>query len=218
MTATIAALAVMLSSGFAPPAATQSSVAQPPVRHHWINYNAKRRSEMAAYSMRHYGRHSYHLVPRVIVEHWTQTRTAAPVFAMFAADTPDSELHELPGVCSHYLIDTTGTIYQLVPLTVMCRHTVGLNDHAIGIEHVGMSDRGVMTNHRQITASIRLTRWLRCRYRIALQDIIGHSESVSSRFHHERIARLRNQTHSDMQPATMRSYRSVVARQACPLP
>ena len=39
------------------------------------------------------------------------------------------------------MIDRDGTIYQLVPLAIMCRHTVGLNYTAIGIEHVGIERR-----------------------------------------------------------------------------
>ena len=165
--------------------------------------------------MRHYGIRTNQLVPKVIVEHWTQSTTASPVFSEFAADTPDIELHELPGLCSHFVIDTNGRIYQLVPLGIMCRHTVGLNDHAIGIEHVGMSDRGVMGNHAELTASVRLTRYLRCKYNIEIRDIIGHNESLKSRFHHERIRRLRTQTHDDMKTSTMRRYRQIVARQSC---
>ena len=56
----------------------------------------------------------------------------------FAADAPDPELGQLPGTCAHFVIDRDGTIYQLVPLGIMCRHTVGLNYTAIGIEHVGI--------------------------------------------------------------------------------
>ena len=56
----------------------------------------------------------------------------------FAADVPDPELHQLPGTCAQFVIDRDGTIYQLVPLTTICRHTVGLNWTAIGIEHVGL--------------------------------------------------------------------------------
>ena len=48
------------------------------------------------------------------------------------------------------MIDTDGTIYQLVPLTTMCRHTVGLNYTAIGIEHVGTSDAEILGNPRQL--------------------------------------------------------------------
>jgi N-acetylmuramoyl-L-alanine amidase len=51
----------------------------------------------------------------------------------------------------------TGTIYQLVRLPLSCRHTVGLNWTAIGIEHVGTSDREILSNQRQLRASLELT-------------------------------------------------------------
>ena len=102
-------------------------------------------------------------------------------FATFNADVPDAELHELPGLCAHFVIDADGTIYQLVPLGVMCRHTVGLNWTAIGIEHVGMTDGQVMRNSRQMAASLALTAWLMSRFHIKLGDVIGHNESLTSR-------------------------------------
>ena len=123
---------------------------------------------MAAYSRRHYGIDSYRLRdPKVIVEHYTVTATFQHVWNTFAANTRDPELGELPGTCAHYVIDRDGTIYQLVPRSIMCRHTVGLNYTSFGIEHVGSSDAQVMGNRRQLAASLRLTRWLRCRYGIA---------------------------------------------------
>jgi N-acetyl-anhydromuramyl-L-alanine amidase AmpD len=98
----------------------------------------------------------------------------------------------------------------------MCRHTVGLNYTAFGIEHVGSSDAQILGNARQIAASLRLTRWLRCRYGIAVKNVIGHNESLSSPYHRERVARLRNQTHGDWRKASMDRYRKMlVARGAC---
>ena len=82
--------------------------------------------------------------PKVIVEHYTVSDTFASAYNTFAPDHADSELHELPGTCAHFVIDKDGTIYQLVPLTIRCRHTVGLNYTAIGIEHVGRSAAGVL--------------------------------------------------------------------------
>jgi beta-N-acetylhexosaminidase len=38
--------------------------------------------------------------------------------------------------------------------------------------------------------------------------VIGHAESLSSPYHHERVAAMRNRTHGDFQPATMRRYRA----------
>jgi beta-N-acetylhexosaminidase len=171
---------------------------------------------MAAYARRHYGIDSYTLrAPKVIVEHYTGSTTFAAAFATFARDVPDPELHELPGLCAHFIVDRDGTIYQLVSLRFMCRHTVGLNYTAIGIEHVGTSDREILDDRRQLDASLALTRWLRCRYRIRLGDVIGHSESLRSPYHRERVARLRRQTHADWSHADMRLYRRLLARRPC---
>lgn len=174
-----------------------------------IPFPAKRKAEMARYAERHYGIDTYKLVdPKVIVEHVTVTTTYGAVFNTFAPDVADSELHELPGTCSHYVIDRDGTIHQLVPVTIMCRHTVGLNDTAIGIEHVGLDDGQVMSDPRQLRASLRLTRWLQARFGIATKNVIGHAESLSSPYHHENVPSLRTQTHGDMSHATMTRYRA----------
>ena len=184
-------------------AAPQPAIVQRP-----IPFGARRKRETAAYARRHYGIGDYHLRdPHVIVEHYTVTSTFQQAFNTFAPDVPDSELHELPGTCAHFVIDRDGTIYQLVKLSIMCRHTVGLNWTAIGIEHVGFSDAQILHDRRQLAASLKLTRWLRCTHGIAVRDVIGHNESRSSRYHMERVARLRNQTHGDMTRASMRVYR-----------
>jgi len=173
-----------------------------------IPFPQKRRDEMRAYAKRHYGVDDYRLVkPHVIVEHFTATSSFLPVFRTFANDAPDVELHELPGVCSHYVIDRDGTIYKLVSLKLMCRHTVGLNYTAIGIEHVGQSDAQVLGDKRQLRASLRLTRMLQGRYGIATKNVIGHNESLGSPYHRERVARLRHQTHGDFRRASMNRYR-----------
>ncbi|MCX6393792.1 MAG: peptidoglycan recognition family protein [Solirubrobacterales bacterium] len=215
VTALLAAFSLLLTGGVAQTQAHAARSPRPPINHRWIPYGHKRKSEMAAYAKRHYGTRSNVLHPRVLVEHWTQSTTASPVFDEFRSDTPDIELHELPGLCSHFIVDTNGRIYQLVPLGVMCRHTVGLNDRAIGVENVGMSDSGVMNNTAQRTATVRLARFLRCRFNIQVRDIIGHSESLRSRFHHERVRSLRGQTHDDMERATMNRFRAMVARTSC---
>ncbi|HZN88370.1 MAG TPA: DUF2817 domain-containing protein [Thermoleophilaceae bacterium] len=173
-----------------------------------IPYGPERRADMAAYARRHYGIDDYRLTrPRVIVQHYTVTDTFQPVFDYFSVNRPDPELGELPGVCSHYVIDRDGTIYQLVQTSLMCRHTVGLNWTAIGIEHVGRSDAQVMGNARQLAASLRLTRMLQGRHRIPTRNVIGHNENRSSPFHRERVARLRTQTHGDFPKAVMDGYR-----------
>jgi protein MpaA len=177
-----------------------------------IPFPAHRRREMRAYARRHYGLNTYRLRhPHVIVEHVTVTSTFSSVFNTFASDAPDPELHERPGTCAHYVIDRDGTIHQLVSLKLMCRHTVGLNYTAIGIEHVGFDDSDVMGDARQLRASLRLTRWLQSRFDIKTRNVIGHAESLSNPYHHENVARLRRQTHGDMRHATMVRYRRLLA-------
>jgi beta-N-acetylhexosaminidase len=214
---TTAVAAVVGCSGTAAaPAQKASAAPKPHLVQRPIPFPPKRKREMAAYAKRHYGLNTYRLEhPHVVVEHWTAGNSFSSAYSTFASDTRDVELHELPGVCAHFVIDTDGTIYQLVKLGIMCRHTVGLNYTAIGIEHVGTSDNAVLGNARVLRASLRLTRWLRCTYGIKLRDVIGHNESLSSRYHTERVRRLRNQTHGDMRRASMRVYRRKLGRLAC---
>jgi N-acetylmuramoyl-L-alanine amidase len=173
-----------------------------------IPFGATRRAQTRAYAKRHYGTSTDRLQPKVIVEHYTVSSTFSSAWNTFASNAPDVELHERPGVCSHFIVDKDGTIYQLVSLRYICRHTVGLNDRAIGIEHVGYSDAEILGRPKQLRASLRLTRWLQARYGIRTKDVIGHSESLSSPYHHERVARLRTQTHGDWTHADMRRYRA----------
>jgi N-acetylmuramoyl-L-alanine amidase len=185
------------------------SVPRPPIVQQPIPFGTQRKAETEAYAKRHYGLDSWRLRrPRVIVEHYTASRSFASAFDTFAADVPDTELHELPGTCAHFVVDTDGTIYQLVPLSVMCRHTVGLNYTAIGIEHVGTSDAEILGNPRQLRASLALTLWLVHRFHIALANVIGHNESLTSPYHRELYAPWRCQTHGDWNRADMDVYRT----------
>lgn len=212
--------AVPAPSATAPPARRAAivtrAVPRPRIVQRRIAYGPRRLREMRSYARRHYGLDTWRLRrPRVIVEHYTGSTAPASTLATFATDVPDVELHELPGLCSHFVVDRDGAIYQLVSTRIMCRHTVGLNWTAIGIEHVGLSDAQVLGDRRQLRASLRLTRWLRCRYGIGLRDVIGHAESLRSPYHRERVARLRDQTHGDMGAAAMGSYRRLLGRLGC---
>ncbi len=185
---------------------------RPPIVPKWIPFSVTRRSETAAYSLEHYGRAAWKLTsPHVIVEHFTDNETFSGTWNTFAADVPDSELHELPGDCAHFVIDRDGTIYQLVPLDTRCRHTVGLNWTAIGIEQVGVSDAEILANPRELHAALTLTLWLMGRYHIALGDVIGHAESLTSPFHHELDAAWRCQTHGDWSTPDMSRFRAMLA-------
>lgn len=186
---------------------------RPPIVRDLVPFGAQRVDQMRRYAIRHYGIDSAGLrSPKVIVEHYTASTSYASAYNTFAANGPDVEFGERPGVCAHFLIDQQGKIHQLVRLRRMCRHTVGLNYTAIGIEHVGTSDASVMAVPRVRRASLRLTRWLMGRYDIAVRNVIGHSESLSSPFHRERVSYMRNRTHGDMTHATMTRYRKLLRK------
>ena len=208
------------AAGAAPGPAAGRSTPAAPARPHvvWdpIPFGQKRKEQMAAYVRRHYGsfmKPTWRLrSPHVIVIHYTETPSFQATYNTFAPDIPDPELHELPNACAHFVIDRAGVIHQLVPVGIMCRHTVGLNWTAIGIEHVGYSDSEVLDDRRQMAASLSLVHWLRCRYGIATGNVIGHNESLSSPYHREDVPSLRTQTHSDFNHADMSVYRHRLAR------
>jgi hypothetical protein len=198
------------------PRARPVGVPRPPIVQRRIPYDPKRRADMAAYSLRHYGAREWRLRPRAIVTHWTQVGTVRQTVEIFTPNHRDPELHELPGTCAHFVIGRDGTIFQLVDTGVRCRHAFGVNHVAIGIEHVGFSDAEVMGNRRQLAASLALTRWLACRYGIATRDVVGHAETLSSpwytEIHPERHGR---STHGDFARPAMARYRARLARRGC---
>ncbi len=186
------------------------SLAAPPKPHIvWkpIPFGAQRKAEMAAYSKKHYGIHSWVLHPKVIVEHYTGGESFSAAWSAFASNQPDPELGELPGDCAHFIVDKNGRIYQLVPLKVMCRHTVGLNYAAIGIEHVGTSDKEILHDKAQLRASLKLTAWLAWRFHIRIRNVIGHNESLRTPYHRERYKPWAHQTHEDWRHFDMDIYR-----------
>jgi beta-N-acetylhexosaminidase len=195
---------------FAALALTLSLVVAPKPHIVWkpIPFGPQRKAETAAYAEKHYGIHSWRLHPRVIVEHYTGSNSFSAAWNTFAVDTPDPELGELPGTCAHFVVDRDGTIYQLVPLTVMCRHTVGLNYAAIGIEHVGTSDAEILRDRAQLRSSLELTAWLVGRFHIRIRNVIGHSESLSSPYHRELYTPWAHQTHADWKHLDMDVFRS----------
>jgi len=178
-----------------------------------IPFGAKRKRQMAAYSKRHYGARTYELTnPKVVVEHYTAGTSFDSAWNHFAAN--GTHLGEKPGVCAQFIIDTDGTVYQLVNLAIRCRHAIGMNWTAIGIEHVGTNARGILDNRRMMRASLRLTAWLMLRYGIDVGNVIGHAEILQSRYHHEAYESWRCSTHADWNRGEMRIYRRRLKRVA----
>jgi len=204
------------SSATGPTSASASLLPPPRIVQDLIPFGAPRKAQMRAYSRLHYGIDSYRIVgPHLIIWHFTETSTWQSVWNAFAQDVPDIEFHALPQVCAHFVIAPDGTIRQLVPLTIMCRHVVGLDYTAIGIENVGFSDQQVIGDAAQFHAGLELTRWLRCRFGLPVRDVIGHNESLTSPYYIEHVATWRGQTHQDFGHADMNVVRAAVAKLPC---
>ena len=180
-----------------------------------IPYGPTRRAEMAAYAARHYGVRTSVLHPKAIVLHFTASSTYASAHSLFSEDVPN--LGELPGTCAHYIVDQDGTVYEQVPPTVMCRHTIGLNDSAIGIEMVQATgsgatwaDRQILDRPAQITAALLLVKWLQAVYGIPASAVIGHAMANDSKFFHDNEG-WRND-HTDWQAADVAAFRARLKR------
>jgi hypothetical protein len=152
-----------------------------------LTFGAERRAETAAYAQRHYGIRTARLAPTMIVLHYTESDTYASVRSLFEADQPNRG--ERPGTCAHYVVDQDGTIHELVPPTLMCRHTIGLNHLAIGIEFVQSSQghdarwaaQQILARAAQATAGVALVEALQGRFAIADDRVIGHAMANQAR-------------------------------------
>ncbi|MFC4220255.1 peptidoglycan recognition protein family protein [Flagellimonas marina] len=118
------------------------------------------------------------IVPQMIVLHWTAIPSLKRSFTAFNKSTlpnwrPDLENVSGLNVSSHFLVDRDGTIYRLMPETVMARHVIGLNHCAIGIENVGGSE-GFPLTKKQLRSNIFLVKYLASKYNI--DYVIGHHE------------------------------------------
>ena len=145
-----------------------------------IIFNEEREQLTKEYLRERYGfeNPTINIVPKMIVLHWTAIPTLEGSFDAFNDPTIPS-WRTLVGnasglnVSSHFLVAQDGTIYQLMPETVMGRHVIGLNHCAIGIENVGGTEEWPLTE-AQLQANIWLVNYLSKKYDI--DYLIGHYE------------------------------------------
>jgi hypothetical protein len=163
-----------------------ASVSRPKIKEDHIPYGPKRKRQMARYSFRHYGYRRWKLTHhRVIVLHYTGGSSYESARNHFASNSPNRG--ELPGVCTHYIVDKDGSTYETVAPRIRCRHAIGLNHRSLGVEMVqeaGRSsrwaDRQILKRRRQIRAALRLVAYLKSRYQIRMRDVIGHAMANGS--------------------------------------
>ncbi|SHI87811.1 peptidoglycan recognition protein family protein [Pseudozobellia thermophila] len=123
--------------------------------------------------------------PKMIVLHWTAIPTLEGSFEAFERPTLPNYRPDIKGVSglnvsTHFLIDQDGTIYRLMPETMMGRHVIGLNHTALGVENVGGTEDTPLTE-AQLKANIWLVEYLAKKYDI--EYLIGHYEYTNFEGH-----------------------------------
>ncbi|MCX6112064.1 MAG: peptidoglycan recognition family protein, partial [Proteobacteria bacterium] len=122
------------------------------------------------------------ITPKIIVLHMTDLENLEKSFEYMKEPVLREEREKLISrsydrlnVSVHYLIDRDGTIYSLMPDNYMGRHAMGVNHLAIGIENVGMNEKG--PTREQIDSNVKLIRYLMQKYNIDTKNIYSHSET-----------------------------------------
>lgn len=154
----------------------------PHIREHPLNFSAARLAATREYIRAHYkeDRPAGRIEPRMVVLHWTGADSLQSGFKTFEPETLAGGRLDIAGggvlnVSAHFLVDKDGTIYRLMPETLMARHVIGLNLVAVGIENVGgSSDRDSLTGP-QAAANAWLVRYLKEEFP-AIEYLIGHHE------------------------------------------
>jgi hypothetical protein len=204
------------SAGNSREKARGTKLKRPPIKRDPIPYGPKRKRQMGGYSKRHYGQREWRLRnPKVIVLHYTAGPSYESAWQVFASNDPNRG--ERPGVCAHFVVDKDGTIYRTVPRSIRCRHAIGLNHKAVGIEMVQEAGRGshwadrqILHRRPQIHRALRLVGWLKQRLGIRMRDVIGHAMANDSRYFKD-LEGWRND-HTDWLRSDVRKFRHRLQR------
>ena len=150
------------------------------IRERPISFTAKRKKLTLEYIRKNYNALAgdIDLVPKLVVVHWTSCGTFEDAFNYFNRETLQPDRGDirrggLVNVSAHYIVDRDGTIYRLMPDTLMARHVVGLNHCAIGVENVG--GPAYPLTEEQVEANAWLVLML-ARQNPSIEKVIGHHE------------------------------------------
>jgi N-acetylmuramoyl-L-alanine amidase len=150
------------------------------IRERPISFTAKRKKLTLDYIRKNYNRLTDEtaIVPKLIVVHWTSCGTFEDTFNYFNRETLQPDRGDIRrggevNVSAHYVVDRDGTIYRLMPDTMMARHVIGLNHCSIGIENVG--GPAYPLTDAQVEANAWLVLSLARQYP-SIERVIGHHE------------------------------------------
>ena len=147
----------------------------------------------AEYARRHYGADGYELrEPEMIVLHYTAFPSLEESLRFFLPPLLDTGFRNdisaggTVNVSVHYLVDSDGTVYQTAEENVICRHTIGFNHVALGIENVGSGAEQLTEAQAESDAAL-IERILR--RHPSIRFLIGHHEYRDSWRPHYKLLR-----------------------------
>ncbi len=156
-------------------------------------FSGERLRRAADYARRHYGVDGYELRdPEMIVLHYTAFPTLDESLRFFSPPLLDTDFRKdisaggTVNVSVHYLVDTDGTLYQTAEENVICRHTIGFNHVALGIENVGSGAEQLTEAQAEADAAL-IARILR--RHPSIRYLIGHHEYRDSWRPHYKLYR-----------------------------
>ena len=156
-------------------------------------FDADRMQLTAEYSQRHYGFATAALnKPQMIVVHFTTIPTREKSLDFFRPSRIDHQIRrDIAGggevnVSTHYLVDRDGTLYQLAAEDVLCRHIIGFNHTAIGIENVAVDADDLTPAQLEANAAL-ISRIVQ--RQASIRFLIGHHEYRDNTLPHFQLYR-----------------------------
>lgn len=147
-----------------------------------INFGKKRIDLTLEYIKAHYGitASTPCIVPRIIIVHHTARDDFRESLDLLLPEELLSHRGDIASsgalnVSAHFLVDRDGSIHQLMPLTYMARHAIGLNYNSIGIENVGGEADNDNLTDAQLKANVELVNYLASKFD-TIKYLIGHYE------------------------------------------
>ena len=152
--------------------------------------NATKLELTRQYCLENYGVASYKLdSPKIILVHFTVIPTLAETVEYFQKDSIESSRTNISkfsqmNVGIHYIVDKDGSIYKLVPDTVIARHAIGFNHVSIGIENIAKDASDLTAG--QLESNARLISVLKER-NPGLEYMVGHHEYNDTTLPHYKL-------------------------------
>lgn len=150
------------------------------------------------YCLENYGVASYRLDnPQIVLVHFTVVPTLEETVELFKKDSIDSKRANISqfsqlNVGIHYIVDKDGSIYKLVPDSVIARHVIGFNHVSIGIENIA-KDASELTT-AQLESNAKLIALLKQR-NPGIAYVVGHHEYNNRSLPHFKLYKAVNQAY-----------------------